>query len=92
MLITESVVDAIIEEMQAEPYTLTMITGDFNAEPKMLTNVKELIEEENWTDLGANASNWGGTDAKNTCLSRADAKPSRIDTAVVCPEAFASRW
>ena len=88
ILFTESIVDAIIEEMEAEPYTPTMIVGDLNAEPKRLTNIKELIEEENWTDLGANAIFWGGTDSENTCLSRAGAEPSRIDAAVVCPEAF----
>ena len=64
LLVTESIVDAIIEEMEAEPYTPTMIVGDLNAERKRLTNIKELSEEENWTDLGANASFWGATDSE----------------------------
>ena len=43
ILVFESVMDAIIEEMHAEPYTPTMMVGDFNVEPKKLANVKELI-------------------------------------------------
>ena len=56
--LTETIIEAIIEERNSEPCMAAIIVGDFNTSTDKLTNIKDLIEEESWTDLGANANIW----------------------------------
>ena len=79
---TETIIDTAKEEIKKHPYMATIMIGDFNAEPDALKSIQELIEEEQWVDIGRNASRWGGVDAQTTCQTNPKAKPSRIDGAV----------
>ena len=47
-----------------------------------------MIENDGWTDLGANASRWGGEDCKPTCKANKQTNASRIDHVVASPEAL----
>ena len=82
---TDSIIAAIQDEMRSEPGMPTIFVGDVNAEPNMLSSIKDLSEEESCTDLGANASFWAGKDDETTCQSSANAKASRIDGTVAKP-------
>ena len=53
---TEAIIEAIKDEINSEVHKLTLILGDFNAEPGSLRAVKDLTDNEHWTDVGANAS------------------------------------
>ena len=79
---TEALIDAIAQEKAKRPYMATIIVGDFNAEPDSLMSIKELIAEEQWTDVGRHASRWGGEDAQPTCKTNPRAKATRIDGVV----------
>ena len=58
--LANSIIEAIREEIATEYHKPTIIIGDFNVEPATLRAVGEMIEQEQWIDVGANASWWGG--------------------------------
>ena len=57
---TNSIMEAIREEIETEHHKPTIIIGDFNAETATLQAVSEMIDHEQWIDVGANVSWWGG--------------------------------
>ena len=57
--------------------------GDFNATPCELQTVRELMREDQWTDVGDRAHWWGGKPDQLACHSRKTANKSRIDGIVV---------
>ena len=63
--------------------------GDFNAEPNSLDLAKEMIEDQQWVDVGERAEWWGGTANQKTCQTRPQAKPTRIDGILASREAVA---
>ena len=71
--------DASKGEMKHDRHGVQMLMGDFNAEPNSLDVSRELIEEEQWVDVGEKAHWWGGTPEEKTCQTRPQAKPIRID-------------
>ena len=43
------------------------------------------MDEEGWTDLGEQASIWGGIDGGHTCLTAISKRPTRRDYILVNP-------
>ena len=80
--VTDAILQAIKEEIDSEIHRPTIILGDFNAEPDTLKTAKKWIEDEQWIDVGKNASWWKGQDSTPTCQTRPQAKPTRIDGAL----------
>ena len=77
--ITDAIVEAIKAEIESEFHRPTLIMGDFNAVPGSLRSVKDMLDTNQWIDVGACASWWGGEDESPTCQTRPQAKPTRID-------------
>ena len=77
--LTEAIIEAIKVEIDNEYHKPTLIMGDFNSEPGNLRAIKALLDSQQWLDVGANASWWGGEDGTPTCQTRPQAKPTRID-------------
>ena len=77
--VTEEILNAIKEELASEIHRPTLILGDFNAEPDSLKAAKDLIENDQWVDIGKNAAWWDGESGTPTCQTRPQAKATRID-------------
>ena len=75
----DAIVEAIKAEIESEFHRPTLIMGDFNAVPGSLRSVKGMLDTNQWIDVGACASWWGGEDGTPTCQTRPQAKPTRID-------------
>ena len=78
-VVTEALMQIIQEEIWRSPQGPTLITGDFNAIPNTLEIVREIMEQDHWTDVGSKAHWWGGTPDETTCQCRLNASPSRTD-------------
>ena len=74
-------------EKDEEQHLPTLIVGDVNANPEKLQNIRDLIEEEGWIDVGLHADWWGSIPAETTCEANSKAKQSRIDVILASPEA-----
>ena len=85
--VNEAIIAAIRADNEQEQHLATIIMGDINANPESLHNIKELVDEEGWIDVGLHADWWGGNPEETTCESRPGAKPSRIDVIIASPEA-----
>ncbi len=59
------------------------IMGDFNADLQMLPHCQQLVLHEDWCDVGAVASRWGGIDNQPTCLGHNALAPTRNDYLLV---------
>ena len=55
------------------------IIGDGISEPCHLPTATLMLRDEGWTDVGAQASRWGGHDAEPTCKANWDSTPTRRD-------------
>ena len=86
-VITEALMQMIQEEMCQEHQRPALIMGDSNVTPNRLEVVKDMIEQDRWTDVGGKAHWWGGKPNETTCQSREDASPSRIDGILATIEA-----
>ena len=86
---TEAIIDAARQEVDAGHYLATMLVGDLNANPEKLKTVKEMIKNDQWTDVGKHASWWGGKDEEPTCQPRPKATPTRIDAVLANKAALA---
>ncbi len=57
---TNDLIGVIRNEIFLQPKALVCMTGDVNRDTDAFPNLIEMIEEENWTDIGAHADKWGG--------------------------------
>ena len=85
---TNSLIDAIRQEIDAQPKGPTAIVGDINAKVCDLRNLQDLLDDHGWQDLGSQAHIWGQPDDVYTCLTPGSLKGTRIDVALVCPMLF----
>jgi hypothetical protein len=46
------------EEMAEFPRGPTCLMGDINADPEDITSLQLMLDDEEWTDLGAKADRW----------------------------------
>ena len=72
---TEAITEAIKEEIGEYSEMPAIIKRDFNRTPNELSTLKELIEDEAWTDLGSVVEWWGRTqpdDAPNESGGKGD--------------------
>ena len=44
-----------------------MISGDFNADTEDLATLQQMLDEEGWTDVGAQGHRWGARRSEATC-------------------------
>ena len=75
--------------MAHDKHGVQFMMGDFNVEPNKLDITREMIEDQQWIDVGEKAMWWGGTPNQNTCQTRPQAKPTRIDGILASREAVA---
>ena len=73
----------ILDELSCDIKLPTCILGDVNADPADIPSLLDLLENEGWTDCGAKASIWGGTDNQHTCQAPNTTKSTRRDYAFV---------
>ena len=57
--------------------------GDFNASLHLLPHCQQLVLHEDWCDVGAVASRWGGVDNQPTCRGHNALAPTRNDYLLV---------
>ena len=83
---------AIDAEIKAQPKGPTMIVGDFNIDVKKLQSFADLLPDEHWMDLGANAHLWNQPSNEHTCLTATEeAFPHRLHAGQpACP--FPHQW
>ncbi len=67
---TDGRIEAIVNELAEHEKMPTCIVGDLNAEPEDIPMVTHMLQHETWTDCGAAASMWGGTDRQPTVEPR----------------------
>ena len=70
---TNEIMEAKRKEMQHDKHGNQFILGDFNAEPNSLDISRELIEDEQWIDVGEKAHWWGGR--RTSALAKLAPKP-----------------
>lgn len=47
---TDHLLGAIMDELEEHPMMATLIIGDLNAEPEDIPIMRQILEEESWTD------------------------------------------
>ena len=85
---TNLLVDAIRQEIQAQPKGPTAIVGDINAKSCDIRNLQDLLDDHGWQDLGSQAHIWGQPNDVRTCMTPGALKGTRIDVVLVCPMLF----
>ena len=85
---TNRLAKAIVEEAQAQPSGPCLIVGDFNMHVKALTPFANLISDESWVDVGAEAQIWKQPKEEHTCVTATTKNPSRIDFILANSMAF----
>ena len=83
---TNLLLDAILQEIEAQPPGPTAIVGDLNAEPQDIGILHNLLLNKGWTDVGAQAHCWGEEDNTFTCLTAGALRGTRRDYIFVNPQ------
>ena len=76
---TDQLLDAAVVELSMWPQGPKWITGDLNCDFADLQTLARICSDEGWSDVGAIASRWGGTDHEPTCLAAGSREPTRRD-------------
>ena len=58
---TQEIMQACREEFPWDRHCVQFMLGDYNAEPNSLDLAKEMMEDQQWVDVGEKADWWGGT-------------------------------
>jgi len=56
---TNHLLEAIVDEVDAQPLGPSCIVGDLNGDPDKFKALQDLLTNQGWTDLGANGKIWG---------------------------------
>ena len=81
---TDDICSAILAEQLLYPGVPMCIAGDINCLPSSLPHLCQLLSPQfGWTDLGAIASVWGGTDHQGTCRAPNSDTYNRRDVMIV---------
>ena len=76
---TDSIIEAILEEVSCQPPLPCLMMGDLNANTEDIPHVVHMIDSLGWHDLGAEANTWGGTPNEHTCVTSGTLAPTRSD-------------
>ena len=66
---TDYIMSVLMDELDQDPYTLTLVLGDLNADTQDIPTIQYCLDREGWTDLGSVASIWQGEDEQTTCFA-----------------------
>ena len=85
---TEEMLESVLHDNETRKGGPVLIMGDFNIEPEKLRTVRRIMEEAQWTDLGAEGDIWGRPRGVPTFQVRKEDSPTRIDAVLANPEAL----
>ena len=85
---TNAIQQSTQRDIEGDPYGPKIIPEDFNHTSNLLATVKDLMEEQQWMDVGSVADWWGGVPDEPTCHSRGKTQKARIDGYLVNLEAL----
>ena len=66
---TNRLIKTTLNELIHLPEAPTLIVTDLNADSSDIKSLTTILDTHHWTDVGANASVWGGTDLQPTCMA-----------------------
>ena len=76
---TDDLAQIVQDETCQHPGVMALMAADVNADTEHIPTLDQLVREDQWTDVGAVASRWGGRDCQPTCKACLVANESRID-------------
>ena len=85
---TDIMVAALVCELEEVAKDQVCIIGDLNADLEDIPMALDLVENEGWKDMGANAENWGGVKDEPTCMAPNSKKATRRDYILVNQKMF----
>ena len=80
---TNALIQVVHGELDAQPKGPKIMAGDLNADVPNLPFLQTMIQNDGWTDVGAQAQMWGGTPNEHTCLGHNAKETTRNDYMVV---------
>ena len=84
---TDLIVAAARIKIRHDPCGPKLLVGDIDVVPRSMLAIKEMIDEDQWTDVGRK-SHWCGRETnKTTCQNNSKTKATRIDAILVNPQA-----
>ena len=85
---TGSIIQAIVDDISLRPHGAHFIAGDVNADVPDIPALHRLVSDEGWTDLGADAGQWGQPPNQPTCHTKGANQPNRRDYVFASPRAI----
>ena len=94
---TSAIIQNCLDDHALRPEGACLIVGDVNADPADVPAIKCTLQQ-GWSDLGAQADQWGQPPCAYTCLAQQALQPTRRDyafanaTAIQLVSFFGSLW
>ena len=86
--LTNTIVQAVDDDIKLRPPGAHFIVGDFNADVPDIPALERLTVDEGWVDLGAVADQWGQPPNQSTCITKGAHDATRRDYVFSSPMAF----
>ena len=84
---TDRLLQAIQDEVHQQPGGPTFIVGDLNGDPSDFKHLVDMLNNDGWLDVGANAHLWGQPQSVPTCTAPNTTTATRRDYVFANPDA-----
>ena len=85
---TNSLIQAILEDMALQPPGPMLVLGDINGDPATFHDLQQALNKHTLLDVGAQAQQWGEVPCDYTCRAQGTHRPTRRDYIFANPQAY----